>query len=252
MDGRAHLPAANGREAATAILDEDFQRLADHAGSLPPAASSSQRAFDVILHGIMTGILPSGKRLKEIPLATALGFGRTPVREALMRLEADGFVKSEPRVGMVVSGNTIESLSEIYEVNEVLDGFSAQLAARYARPSDLAAMRAVLAEMAVATEQHDISRLRELNSRFHELIHIAARNNQLRRVLRHLLNLIRLSPVSAYAAPGRAEASLVEHRAILDAIAEGDERRAAELASDHKRRDKEARLSQLTSSGDYF
>ncbi len=250
MDGRTQLPAANGREVA--VLDEDFQRLADHRALLPPGRTSSQHAFDVILHGIMTGILPSGKRLKEIPLATALGFGRTPVREALMRLEADGFVKSEPRVGMVVSGNTIESLSEIYEINEMLDGFSAQLAARYARPSDLTAMRAVLAELAVATEQHDVARLRELNSRFHELIHIAARNNQLRRVLRHFLNLIRLSPVSAYAAPGRAEESLAEHHAILNAIAEGDEQRAAELASDHKRRDKEARLSQMTTSADYF
>lgn len=249
MDGRTRLPAVNGR--GTAVHDEDFRRLADHAVSLPAGRTSSQRAFDVILHGIMTGILPSGKRLKEIPLATALGFGRTPVREALMRLEADGFVKSEPRVGMVVSGNTIESLSEIYEVNEVLDGFSAQLAARYARPSDLSAMRAVLAEMAVATGHHDVARLRDMNSRFHELIHIAARNNQLRRVLKHFLNLIRLSPVSAYAAPGRAEESLAEHHAILDAIADGNEQRAANLAREHKRRDKEARLSQMTTSVDY-
>lgn len=243
---RATIATDNGREAVT--LDQDFQRLAEHVAGLPPARSSSQRAFDVILHGILTGMLPSGKRLKEIPLASALGVGRTPVREALMRLETDGFVTSEPRVGMVVAGNTVESLSEIYEVSEVLDGFAAQLAARYARPSDLAAMRATLGELAVATEQHDIPRLRALNSRFHELIQIAARNDQLRRQLRHLLNLIRLSPVSAYAVPGRAEESLAEHRAILEAIAAGDERRASELASDHKRRDKDARLSQMTTA----
>ena len=246
MVDQASVATRNGQEPV--VLDEDFQRLAEHTASLPPARSSSQRAFDVILHGILTGMLPSGKRLKEIPLANALGVGRTPVREALMRLETDGFVTSEPRVGMVVAGNTVESLSEIYEVNEVLDGFAAQLAARYARSSDLAAMRAVLVELAVATQRHeiDIPRLRALNSRFHELIHIAARNDQLRRQLRHLLNLIRLSPVSAYAVEGRAEESLAEHRAILDAIAAGDEARASELASDHKRRDKEARLSQMT------
>ncbi len=249
MVDQVTISASNGREPAA--LDEDFRRLAEHTASLPPARSSSQRAFDVILHGILTGMLPSGKRLKEIPLATALGVGRTPVREALMRLETDGFVTSEPRVGMVVAGNTVESLSEIYEVNEVLDGFAAQLAARYARPSDLAAMRAALSDLAVATERHDITRLRALNSRFHELIHIAARNDQLRRQLRHLLNLIRLSPVSAYAVPGRAEDSLAEHRAILDAIAAGDEGRASELASDHKRRDKEARLSQMTTDTAY-
>ena len=139
-----------------------------------------------------------------------------------MRLEATGFVTSEPRLGMVVAGNTVESLSEIYEVSEVLEGFAAQLASHYARPSDLVAMRATLNELAVATENHDIPRLRALNSRFHEQIHIAARNDQLRRTLRHMLNLIRLSPVSAYAIPGRAEDSLAEHWEMLKAIEAGD------------------------------
>lgn len=235
-----------GNGTAPAMLDADFQRLGELAGSPSRAQSSSQRAFDVILHGILTGILPSGKRLKEIPLAMALGVGRTPVREALMRLEANGFVTSEPRLGMVVAGNTVESLSEIYEVSEVLEGFASQLAAHYARPSDLVAMRATLNDLAVATERHDIPRLRALNSRFHEQIHIAARNDQLRRQLRHLLNLIRLSPVSAYAVPGRAEESLAEHWEILKAIEAGDEALAAALARDHKRRDKENRLSQMT------
>lgn len=244
MDDSGATAASNG--ATSAMLDADFRRLAEHVDTLPRAESSSQRAFDVILHGILTGILPSGKRLKEIPLSTALRVGRTPVREALMRLEATGFVTSEPRLGMVVAGNTVESLSEIYEVSEVLEGFASQLAAHYARPSDLVAMRATLNDLAVATENHDIPRLRALNSRFHEQIHIAARNDQLRRTLRHMLNLIRLSPVSAYAIPGRAEDSLAEHWEMLKAIEAGDEALAATLAREHKRRDKEYRLSQMS------
>ncbi|HUG60701.1 MAG TPA: GntR family transcriptional regulator, partial [Methylomirabilota bacterium] len=86
----------NGRTAPAS--DDDFRRLAEQSQRLPPAQSSSQRAHDLILRGILTGVLPNGKRLPEIPLATALGLGRTPVREALMRLEADGFVRSEPRL----------------------------------------------------------------------------------------------------------------------------------------------------------
>lgn len=246
MDATA--TATNGRIAPAD--DDDFRRLAAQSLRLPPAQSNSQRAYDLILRGILTGVLPNGKRLPEIPLATALGLGRTPVREALMRLETDGFVRSEPRLGMVVSGNTLESLAEIYEVMEVLEGFAARLAARYARPSDLTALRRVLAETESATAAGDVQPLRTLNVRFHELFHTAARNNQLRRVLAHLLNLVRLSPVSAYAQPGRAAQALAEHRAILDAIENRDEERAAQLASENMHGDKEARLAQMAAKTD--
>ena len=240
---------SNGRAAPA--VDQDFRRLAEQDEGLPPARSSSQRAYDLILRSILTGVLPNGKRLPEVPLANGLGLGRTPVREALMRLEADGFVRSEPRVGMVVAGNTIESLAEIYEVREVLEGFAARLAARYARPSDVLALRRVLAETEAATAADDIPRLRALNNRFHQLIHVAARNDQLRRDLQRLFNLVRLSPVSAYSFPGRPAEALAEHRAIVEAIAARDEERAAQLASDHKRRDKEARLAQMASAPDH-
>jgi DNA-binding GntR family transcriptional regulator len=243
MTSDATTVTQNGRTPPA--VDEDFRRVAAPGQRLPAARSNSQRAYDLILRGILTGLLPSGKRLPEIPLATALGLGRTPVREALMRLEGDGFVQSEPRVGMVVAGNTLESLAEIYEVREVLEGFAARLAARYHRPSDLVALRSILTEMEGATEQNDVSRLRPLNVRFHEQIHRAARNDQLRRVLQRLLNLVRLSPVSAYAAPGRPAEALAEHRAIVGAIEARDEDLAARLASEHKRRDKEARLAQM-------
>ena len=245
MVGQTAVALGTGRTAEPA--DGEFGRLAEQARQLPTARSNGHRAYDLILRGILTGVLPSGTRLPEIPLANALGLGRTPVREALMRLEADGFVVGEPRVGMVVAGNTVESLAEIYEVREVLEGFAARLAARYARPSDLAALRGVLAETAAATEPADLARLRPLNVRFHGLIHAAARNGQLRRDLQRLLNLVRLSPVSAYAAPGRPAEALAEHRAIVEAIAARDEDRAAQLAADHKRRDKEARLAQMAS-----
>lgn len=244
MDATA--TATNGRVAPA--TDDDFRRLAEQSQRLPPAQSSSQRAYDLILRGILTGVLPNGKRLPEIPLATALGLGRTPVREALMRLEADGFVRSEPRLGMVVAGNTLESLAEIYEVREVLEGFAARLAARYARPSDLLAMRRVLDETAAATAAGDVLRLRALNVRFHELIHTAARNDQLGRVLARLLNLVRLSPISAYSQPGRSAQALAEHRAILDAIETHDEARAAQLASENMHGDKEARLAQMAAN----
>ncbi len=241
-------PAELHDHPQTQAADDSFQGLAKSVVGMPPAQSASQRAYDLILQGIMTGALASGRRLPEVPLATGLGLGRTPVREALMRLETDGFVVSEPRVGMVVGGNTIRSMAEIYEVMEVLEGFSGRLAARFAGASDVAAIRAVLQDAAAPTERGDIPTLRGLNYRFHRLVHLASRNDQLARELNRLLNLVSLSPTTIYAEPGRARQAMAEHQAILDAIIDRDEELAAQLSTEHTRRDKDARLAQMLAS----
>jgi len=228
-----------------ASIDPELGPLAVYAENAFVGGSNSLRAYDIILGAILNRVIPSGQRLAEIPVARAISSSRTPVREALLRLEADGFVKSEPRLGMVVAGNTLESFSEIYEMREVLEGLAARLAARYARSTDISAMEKIIAESLAPSESHDTAQLRLLNTHFHETIHICARNNQLRQTLKHLINRLRLSPISAYDASGRAVHAIEEHRAIVKAIAAGDEERAAELTSAHIRRDREERLSQM-------
>ncbi len=225
--------------------DPQLHALAEYAATQPKGTSSSQQAYDTILGAILNRKVRSGQRLAEIPVAKAINLGRTPVREALMRLEADGFVTSEPRVGLVVASNTLETISEIYEVREVLESFAARLAARYARPSDIFAIEQIYNESVGRTEKHDTLQLRLLNTRFHQAINAAARNDHLSRTLRQLVNRLRLSPVSIFDAPGRAEEILKEHRALLDAIIARDEELAAKLAAEHQRRDKDTRLAQL-------
>jgi DNA-binding GntR family transcriptional regulator len=228
-------------------LDPQLRGLAEYAATQPKGTSSSQQAYDTILGAILNRRVRSGQRLAEIPVARAIKLGRTPVREALMRLEADGFVASEPRVGLVVASNTLETISEIYEVREVLESFAARLAARYARPSDIFAIEQIYNESVGQTDEHNTLQLRLLNTKFHQAINAAARNDQLSRTLRQLVNRLRLSPVSIFDSPGRPEEILHEHRALLDAIEERNEDLAANLAAEHQRRDKETRLAQLAS-----
>lgn len=229
-------------------FDPQLLALADYAAKQPKGPSNSQHAYDTILGAIINRKVLSGQRLAEIPVAKAINLGRTPVREALMRLEADGFVTSEPRVGLVVASNTLETITEIYEVREVLESFAARLAARYARPSDIFAIEKIYDESVGLTDTHATLQLRLLNTRFHEAISVAAHNDQLGRTLRQLVNRLRLSPVSVFDAPGRAEAILKEHRALIDAIIAHDEDVAAHLAAEHQRRDKETRLAQMASN----
>lgn len=239
-------PRENGTEPRTPT-DQALQGLAEFAAELPKRASNSQHAYDAILGAILNRKILSGQRLAEIPVAKAIGIGRTPVREALMRLESDGFVTSEPRIGLVVARNTLETITEIYEVREVLESFASRLAARYARSADILSMQNIIDESRQITREHDTLRLRLLNTQFHDAIHIAAHNDQLRRTLRQLVNRVRLSPISTYDVLGRAEQALSEHEAIVAAIVAKDEGLAAELAADHLRRDKEARLSKMAS-----
>ena len=227
-------------------IDAELGALATYAASAPNGGSNSQRAYDVILGAILNRVLTSGQRLAEIPVARAISVSRTPVREALLRLEAEGFVSSEPRIGLVVARNTLESFSEIYEVREVLESFAGRLAARFASSTDIRALEQTVAESLIPSESQDIARLRLLNTRFHETIHVCGRNHQLRQMLKRLIDRLRLSPISAYHAPGRTAQALEEHRALIRAIAAHDEERAAELAGAHIRHDREARLSQMT------
>lgn len=231
-------------------MHQHLDALADSAARVARNGSNSQWAYEVIVSAILSRSLCSGQRLAEIPVAKAIGLGRTPVREALTRLESDGFVASEPHLGLVVAGNTLESLSEIFEVREVLEAFACRLAARYARDADIVAIERAIEESEAPTVAMDITLLRALNTRFHAAVHAAAHNQQLRQTLRQLYNRVRLSPMSAYSVPGRAEAALLEHRELLDVIVARDEERAETLARVHHCRDKELRLRQMAGLAD--
>lgn len=227
------------------MVYQHLEVLTDTAARVARNGSSSQWAYEVIVSAILARSLQSGQRLAEIPVAKAIGLGRTPVREALTRLESDGFVTSEPHTGLVVAGNTLESLAEIFEVREVLEAFACRLAARYAREADIVAIDRVLEESEQPTATHDVARLRALNTLFHATVHAASHNQQLRQTLRQLYNRVRLSPMSAYSVPGRAEEAFQEHRDILEAVRSRSEERAETLAREHHRRDKELRLRQM-------
>ena len=235
-------------EADTTPVDPELLPLAEYTQQVPRGGSNSQFAYEAILGALLNRVLSPGQRLAELPVSRALKIGRTPVREALLRLEAEGYLRLEPHAGMVVAGNSMESFSELYEIREVLESLAARLAARYARSEDILTLEQILTEAAAATEARDTARLRKLNTRFHEVIHACSRNNHLRHLLRQIINQLRLSPISTYDAPGRAEAALAEHRAIVAAIAANDEERAAALVSEHVRHDKEARLAQLVAA----
>ena len=155
--------------------------------------------YDRLCEQIRSGTIRPGARLTETELAARLGVSRTPVREAIRRLEADGLVDHQPRSGAVVRQLAYPEIMELYEMRTVLEGTAARLSARAASPMELEALRSINAEMARAVE--DAARLVRLNRQFHARLLDAARNRFLLRAAASVENTLLILGPSAMAAP---------------------------------------------------
>lgn len=187
-----------------------------------------------------------GDRMREAELAAWLGVSRTPVREALGRLEAEGLLSVTSRhPGLVVASLDQQQVSELYAVRELLEGFAARLAARHASDAEIATLRDLLARQN-KTPANDADRLAHINKSFHEAIYRAARNRYLSDMLRSIESALALLPATTYAHPGRPQSALTEHTAIVDAIADRDVDQAEDAARSHIRAAELVRLLMIT------
>jgi len=203
--------------------------------------SSGAGAYERLLRAIEDGELVPGSRLREAELAERFQISRTPVREALGRLEAQGLVAHEPHRGASVAQLDYGQVSELYDLREVLEGTAARLAAIHA-----SAVETEILEEMVARDRTllgDAPALARTNRLFHRQIHGAARNRFLQSTLETMrLSLVLLPGATTLAAPDRAAESLAEHAAIVAAIRAHDGDGAEAAARTHIRAAFKARI----------
>lgn len=211
---------------------------------LPGRYSRSVELYEHLRHAIVDGALPAGDRLVEEQIAAMASVSRTPVREALRRLEADGLVQVTPR-GATVAAATLDEMIEFCVVREVLEGMATRLAAISRSELELATMRQLLREYDEASAVADVPRLVLLNNTFHESIWQAARNRYLMQQLSFLRTMVQRMQTTTLALPQRRLDALAEHREMMEAIAAGDGDRAEELAKLHVRRAVSIRMAGL-------
>ncbi len=190
----------------------------------------SNAAYQDLKKKILMGYFSSSDRLREIEVAQLLDMGRTPVREALKRLEDEGLLTHEPRRGLVVTTLDQQSVSELYAMREVLEGAAARFASKHATEAEVQNMEAILAED--ATTGNPV----ELNHAFHQAIYGSAHNKFLIRALQALTDSTYLLGRSTLDSPDRARLANQEHLEILEAIRTGDADRAEQAARAHIRR----------------
>ncbi len=188
-------------------------------------------AYNMILAAIDRGDYAPGVRLVETELAERFGVSRTPIREALGRLETQGVVAHDGRRGMVVASLDHDQLGELYEVRAVVEGLASRLAARHAAPEEIALLRQIVEQSRALTEKP--AALRENNTRFHRQIHLASRNRYLNAMLAGVRRSMALLTRASLADPGRGEATVREHDVIVAAIEARDEEAADAAARLH-------------------
>ncbi|MEM7523435.1 MAG: GntR family transcriptional regulator [Pseudomonadota bacterium] len=183
-----------------------------------------------IMDAIDAGDFPPGARLLETELAAQFGVSRTPVREALRRLETQGVVTHEPRKGAVVATLDYDQLGELYAVREVMEGLAARFAALHASSAEIRLLRDMIAEDEKMTEPRLMA---QANKRFHRQLHLASHNRYLNQTLDPVRRSMALLTKTTFEAPGRHESSNAEHRIIVDAIEARDEDAADAAARSH-------------------
>lgn len=176
-------------------------------------------AYTLILEAIDVGVYKPGDRLVESDLAEKFGMSRTPVREALQRLETQSLLARDGR-SLIVNSLDHNQMAELYVVRGELEGLAARLAAHHATAEEVR----VLQDMVEADKQrvNAPSALARSNRRFHKQIHLASHNRYLMQQLDLVHRSMALMATTSIAVEGRGEDTLVEHQAIVDAIAARD------------------------------
>ncbi|MDB5857631.1 MAG: transcriptional regulator, GntR family-like protein [Ramlibacter sp.] len=189
---------------------------------------------------IFAGELAPGAFLDEVRLAEQLKISRTPLREALKVLTAEGLVRHEPRRGCFVNEVTEQDLDEIFPVLALLEGRCAYEAARHASDADLVTLEDLHQQLARHARARRINEYYAANFTIHEAIITLASNRWLAGVIADLRKIVKLARLQQLHAPGRLDQSLSEHLAVFAALKARDAEGAEAAMRTHLTRQREA------------
>ena len=202
---------------------------------------------ETLREAIVNGTLNPGERLMEIQLAEELGVSRTPVREAIRKLELEGFVIMIPRRGTYVADLSIRDINEVFEIRTALDVLAAGLAVERITEDELEQLERLLVEIGKSIEgdEIDIDKIVETDSQFHDVLYKASRNDRLVGIINNLREQITRFRSISMQYPGRMKVSVEEHRQLVEAIAERNTELAQQIAREHMENSEQTLLQEL-------
>lgn len=181
--------------------------------------------FQTLRQAILKGELQPGERLMEIKLAELLGVSRTPIREAIRKLELEGLVVMVPRKGAAVANITEKDTKDVLEVRRTLEMFAVEVACDRITPEQITRLKEA-AEAFEASKGADLLRIAETDMKFHELIYEATHNERLIQMLNNLRENMYRYRIEYLKDPHYYDSLVNEHRQILAAVEKGDKEQA--------------------------
>lgn len=219
-------------------------------------AVGTTHAYEQVRAAIVENRYRPGQRLIEQRIAAELGLSRTPVREALRMLEAEGLVISERNRGAIVRPLSLSEVIDLYGLRIRLESYAAELAAERIQDEELDDLAAAAEEFGTVRQTVDVStldgvrRLNEANRRLHDRILAAARHTRLTAMLARTVDIPLVFQAFRSFGPIEIERSDTFHRLIVEAISRRDPRRAGALMSEHIAQGRDAVLDALATAGD--
>lgn len=204
--------------------------------------------FKTLRQAILTGELKPGERLMEIHLANRLGVSRTPIREAIRKLELEGLVTMIPRRGAEVANITEKNLKDVLEVRRALDALAVELACDRISESEKKSLREACERFESATEMKDVTRIAMEDVKLHDIIVAAAGNEKLAQLVGKMSEQMyryRLEYVKDPATHGQL---IEEHRIIYESIVHKDKKTAAQAVKTHIDNQEKSIISQIYKS----
>jgi DNA-binding GntR family transcriptional regulator len=211
------------------------------------STSRSELAYQRLRSALASGALKPGQRVMETEIADWLQVSRTPVRDALRRLESEGMLTVEPRMGLVVASISRQAMLELYVMREVLEGTAARLCARHASDPEITELEELVKRE--ARLQGNYPELARHNRLFHEAIHRGAHNRYLEKSLAAVNDTMHLLGPSQLLIPERARESQAEHAELFGHIRSHDADAAEAAARRHVRSAQQQRLKNLFPDG---
>lgn len=189
--------------------------------------------FNTLRQAILRGELKPGERLMEIQLANKLGVSRTPIREAIRKLELEGLVLMIPRKGAEVADITEKSLRDVLEVRRALEELSVQLACEKITQEEIEELEKAAEEFKKILKSDDITEIAEADVRFHDVIYMATDNQKLIQLLNNLREQMYRYRVEYLKNPKVHQKLIKEHEEIIEHIKKREKEAATEIVCKH-------------------
>lgn len=223
-----------------------------------PASDDPDHVYAEIRRGIVEGRHAPGSRLVEQRLAAELDVSRTPVREALRRLEAEGLVVVERHRGAQVRGLSAEEVADLYDVRARLEAYAAELAAARRTDADVAALDAAVAAFDAAVERvrrqgarvEHVRALDAANGAFHGALLDASRHTRIRQLVGRAVDVPLVFQALRHFSAEELSRSSLFHHLVRDAVAAGEPERAGRLMTEHVLQGRDALLARLPADRD--